>query len=240
MPISESSYADRRQRGRTIVEATKTLNPPFAPADASLEPAPMELYLKKIDEVNYSIATALADWKATVAHRIELVAQIKSRVLRANSRVKSNPAWATHAAGIKTLADRIRGQRLTKPKPPADSAAPAAPTRESGDQSYADIKNGLDLLTTALKKINGYDATTTTALAEITVASLEALATKLHTHNDDISRDIQTLTAARSTRITLYDGPTGLTSKLKGIKESVKSQYGSTSPQYLQIRPIRV
>ena len=237
MPQSETSYADRLQRARSIVNATKGFSPAFKPAESSLAPAAMETFVKSVEAANLAIATAMADWKETTSLRVITVAEIKKSVMRAHSRVKSKTAWAHHAPAVKALADKIRGARFAKPKLPAESTTPATPTRESGDLSYADIKSHLEQFNTAIKKITGYD---TDAPEEITHASLLALEGKLLTSNEQVSSQSQILASARSTRADLYDGPTGLKTKLKAIKESAKSQYGSTSTQYQQIKPIRV
>jgi hypothetical protein len=55
-----------------------------------------------------------------------------------------------------------------------------------------------------------------------------------------LSSCIITISAARAARLTMYDGPSGLSAKLKAIKESVKSQYGNGSMQYNQIKSLRI
>lgn len=237
MAQSETSFADRLQRARQIQAAIGSFLPAFAPADNSLASAPFLAFLLNAEAANLAVANTLADWKDNVSTRSNLLNDIKARVLRANARVKSNPTWAKHVPTIKALADKIRGHRTPAPKPPTDAETTPAATRERGDQSYADIKSHLDQFTAALKKITGYD---TNAPVEITIASLEAVSSQLQSRNSLMSSNVQALTAARSARSALYDGPAGLGAKLKAIKESVKSQYGNNSNQFLQIKPIRI
>ena len=237
MAQSETSFADRLQRARQIHSATLGCVPVFAPADASLAGAAFSTFLQNANTASLSVANALIDWKDTVASRIKLLVELKARVLRANARVKSNPSWASHVPTIKALADKIRGQRTPAPKPPKEEGAAPAVKREQGDQSYADIKNHLDQFTAALKKITNYDLN---APVDITTASLSATASQLQAQSSLIASHVQALSAARAARLAMYDGPSGLSAKLKAIKESVKSQYGNGSMQYNQIKSLRI
>lgn len=237
MAQSETSYSDRLQRARQIQAATQGFTPSFTPADNSLAGVAFATFLDNAAAANLAIANKLADWKDTVSNRSNLLSGIKARVLRANARVKSNPNWAKHLPSVKAIADKLRGYRTPAPKPPTESSTEPKATREKGDQSYADIKSQLDEFTAALKKISGYD---TNAPVEITIASLEAASAQLQAYNSLIASNVQALSAARASRTAFYDGTAGLATKLKAIKESVKSQYGTNSSQYTQIKPIRI
>jgi hypothetical protein len=237
MAQSESSYSDRLQRARQIQAAIEGFLPPFAPADSSLAGTVFVAFLDNAEAANLAIASKLADWKDTVSTRSNLLSNIKARVLRASARVKSNPNWAKHVPAVKALADKLRGYRTTTPKPPTENGTEPKAAREKGDQSYADIKNQLDLFNAALKKISGFD---TNAPVDITIASLVAVSSQFLALNSLIASNVQALSATRSARLALYDGAEGLSAKLKAIKESAKSQYGTNSSQYNQIKPIRI
>jgi hypothetical protein len=48
------------------------------------------------------------------------------------------------------------------------------------------------------------------------------------------------LARQRTERRALYESEIGLKESMKAIKNAVKAQYGTTSPQYLEARAIRV
>jgi hypothetical protein len=235
MPETERSFADRLQRGRELHAAIGGFVPPFAPADGQLTPPNFEDFLENLGGINNAVAEAEAAWQESAASRSALVADIKARALRASSRVKSNAAWKTHLPAVKAAADKLRGYRTPKPKTPENEAPPK--TRQKGDQSFGDIKALTDKLVAALKKVSGYD---TGAPADISTAGLTAMSTQLDGINQLTAGKEQTLTAARAPRKTNYDGANGLKEKMLAIKEATKSQYGSQSPEYLQVKGIRV
>jgi len=208
---TERSYADRLQRGRELHAASSGFTPGFAPVDGSLEPDAFEEFLDGLDTLNNAVVTAVSGWQDSAGSRSELVTEIKARALRASSRVKSNTAW-------KAKLPQVKG-------------------RQQGDQSFGDIKVLLDKLIAALGTVPGYD---TSAPADISIAGLQALSTQLDGLNKLVAGREQALASARSPRKEGYDGENGLSEKMKAIKEATKSQYGSQSPQFLQVKGIRV
>ncbi|MBC7980592.1 MAG: hypothetical protein H7Y36_08535 [Armatimonadetes bacterium] len=235
MPESENSYADRLQRGRELQAATAGFLPAFAPADADLIPATFDAFLDGLDTLNTAVTDAAADWMDDVVKRTAKVTEIKARALRASSRVKSNAAWKMNLPAVKTAADNLRGYRTPPPKAPED--APAPKTRLKGDQSYADIKGLTDKLVAALKKVPAYDTGTP---ADISIAGMMAIATQLDGLNQLVAGQEQALAAFRAPRKAGYDDAAGLKEKMLAVKEAAKSQYGSQSPEFLQIKGIRV
>ena len=231
----ENSFADRLQRGHSLHSVIVAATPVFAPADADLAPAAFATFLSSVAAANTAVATTIADWHTAVAARTDLVVTIKDRALRALNRVKSNRAWDLQLPAVKAAADKLRGYRQPKPKLPPDTPAP--PTRQSGDQSFADIKQLLTSLNAALGKVAGYD---TGAPVDITVASLTALATQLDGQNTLVAGREQALAAARASRSDAYDGETGLRQRMTAIKAAIASQYGTTSPAAIQAKAVRL
>lgn len=243
MANSETSFADRLQRGITLQAALAGFTPAFTPADAALAPATFATFLKSLDTMNKAVATAEAEWKDTAASRLALVAEIKARALRASARVKSNTAWKRQVTAVKTAADNVRGYRPPTPKlpPNPEEGNLPGPGRAKSDQSFGDIKVLLDKLIAALALVDGYD---TGAPTDITVASFTALSTQLDGFNQMVAGKEQALTAVRGPRNEAYatdlEGEPCLRTRMKAAKEATKSQYGTLSKEYAQVKGIRV
>jgi hypothetical protein len=75
---------------------------------------------------------------------------------------------------------------------------------------------------------------------DISSAGLSALATQLDGLNQLVAGKEQAFAAARAPRTAAYDGENGLKEKMLAIKESTRSQCGPQSPQFLQVKSIRV
>jgi hypothetical protein len=135
---------------------------------------------------------------------------------------------------VKLTYNNLRGYRApAAPKnPPSEGDGEAARRSAITSQSYADIKNLLDRFVASLKHLAGYD---TGAPEDLTIAALTALGAIDRPRPWSAGR-----VAARAGRTEAYDGTKGLFEKMKSIEESVKSQYGFRSPQFMQVRGIRV
>lgn len=234
MANTESSIADRLQRGRSMKSAITGFTPSFAPPDTTLLPAAFATFLDGLDTHNNWVAAAEADWKDDVADRIALVKDIKARALRTSARVKSHAVWKAQCPAVKAAAEALRGYRIPKPKAEPQPQVVLPKVRQQGDQSFGDVKNLLDKLIAALGHVSGYD---TGAPVDLTIATLSALSEELDTLNQAVATKEQALIAARVKRVEAYEK---LKEKMKAIKEAAVSQYGSRSPQHSQVRAIRV
>lgn len=242
MANTESSFADRLQRGRQLHAAIADFSPAFEPADPAIAPAALGEFLDELNAMNQAVTAAEADWKDSTTTRAALVTEIKSRALRAGARVKSNSAWKAQQPAVKAAADALRGYRPSAPKAAADPAEPkSSPRSAKTDQSYGDVKVLLDKLIAALMRVPGYDVS---APADIRIASLQALSTQLDGLNQMVAGKEQALSAMRSPRNAAYDqdlpGALCLKSRMLAAKAATKSQYGNASSQHGQIKGIRV
>lgn len=212
--------------------------PPFAPADTSLLPLAFGDFLEDLAGLNQDVAQAEADWKDFASLRRDIAVDIKERALRALARVKSNSAWRPKLPAVKKAADDLRGYRpkITK-NPPPDDGSPTPRAGARADQSFGDLKNLTDKLAAALGKVPGYD---TGAPADLTVAAITGQGAALDASNKTVAIREQDLSSARTPRRDAYDGPIGLREKMKAIKETSRSQYGSTSAQYGEVKSIRL
>jgi len=235
VPISEEGFADRLQRARTVQSAIAQFDPAFDPADESLDPATFDVFLDDLDEQNTNTATDVGTYSTDVNARVDMVKDVKKRVLRVKAYVKSNVAWKNHFPKVRSLSDKIRGYRPSTPKPPAGDEPPGSPpakVRSKGEQSYGEIEENLERLIAAVQAIPGYAP----PAAELSIASLQALATSLSTKNSTMgSLSIQVNVKQRER----VSGFNTLSDKISAIKEAVKSQYGIDSPEYQSIKGIK-
>ncbi|MFT5470554.1 MAG: hypothetical protein ACI8UO_005683, partial [Verrucomicrobiales bacterium] len=152
---------------------------------------------------------------------------------------KSNSAWSRQLPAVKAAADALRGYRPSRKKsPPKDDGTPATRTKPKADQSFGDIKNLTDKLVSALKKVPNFDDS---APVGIDTTALALRSADLDASNKTVAAAEQDLKVARVERGAGYVAEgTGLRAQMKAIKEATRSQYGGSSPEYLQVRPIIV
>ena len=239
MAISEKSFADRLGRGRLMQTAIAGFTPAFAPVDTTLAAAAFDTFLDDLDTQNTDTGSLVSQYTNEVSARGVMVKDIKARALRVLSFVGSNAAWKKYERGVKSLADKIRGNRPRAPKPPAPGETPGSPlakTRSKGEQSFAEIEENFEQLIAAVQGISGYAPPAT----DITVASLQTLSTDFAAKNAAMGTLAGQAGVSQRERLALYDGPGGLREKMLAIKKAVRAQYGSDSAEFGQVKGIKV
>ena len=236
-PQSETTFADRLQRGRDMQAAIAIFSPAFDPADPTLAATAFMNFLDALDQLNTETSTFVTSYTNGTAERMTMVAEIKDVALRVLSYLKSNPAWKKYLPGIKSLVDKIRGTSARRAKPPAATETPGSPQakkRNKGEQSFGEIDTNFDRLVAALGSVPGYAPTT----ADLTIANLTARAAAYSAKNATMSTLGQTVGLKQRDRSAGYDGDGGLREKMKAIKQAVRAQYGSSSAEYAQVKGI--
>lgn len=231
MAITESTFADRLQRGREMQVATAGFSPAFAPLDASLAPAAFDTFLNGLDTLHTTTGALVTQYSTEVPLRNDMVSTIKRLTAQVLSTIKSNPAWKNHVPAIKSLADKIRGIRPKAPKatPPPPGETPPAPKRRStGEQGYGDIEENFERLIAALGAVAGY----TPPATEITIAALTTLANSYAAKNLAMATLFAQLTTSQRDRLDQFNL---LREKMKAIKQAVRGQYGPGSPESGQV-----
>ncbi len=237
MANTESTFADRLQRGRQLQAFIADFDPAFEPGQDEIMPVDFDTFLTELAALNKAVTDTEADWRTTAPERVQLIKDIKSRALRAMARVKSDRKWAVKLDAVKQTYDNLRGYRTPSVKnPPAEGTASARRSATTA-QSCADIKNQADRFIASLKNLSGYD---TGAAADLTIAKLTEQSEALATINKSIADLEAALSGARASRKNGYNGLLGLHERMMSIKEATKSQYGQASIQYGQVKGIRV
>ena len=236
MPNTETTFADRLQNGRDLQAAIAAFSPAFAPTDATLAVAAFLTFLNGLDTMNTSTGAATAAYSTEVSARTAMVKLIKDLAARVLAYLKSNKVWAKYLPGIKALVDKIRDNRPKAPKAPAPAEGPTSPAakkRIKGEQSFGDIATNFEKLVAALAPVPGYAPPAT----ELSIANLQTAADDFSDQNSTMAALIQQVGLKQRDRL---DGYKTLREMMKAIKEAVKSQYGSGSPEYDQVKGIDV
>jgi len=237
LSMGEQSYRDRQARAELLRNMVAGFGVPFNPPDATLNVAGFTTFLASIDTANNQVDVQEASYTTSATERSQLVISIKKRATQMVGRLKSNGAWAGEYASAKQTADKLRGKTPPKPKPPTDVPTPDhTKTRNTGDQAYAEVAALLEKLVTTA---TGAAAWATGVPTELSAATLAALVTELTSLNTSLSTLDASLTTNREKRKLLYFGPKGLQEKFQFVKDSVKGQYGQSSPEYASVKGIR-
>ncbi len=242
MATSERSFPERLQKARLLSAATAIMSPAFQPADVTLGVIPFGIYLESVSVSIDDVATTVTTFSSAIQLRISDTDEAQLICTQIVSYVKSNAAWKLQFPRIKQLADKVRlikppRKTLSPPAPePGQSTPPLVKLRDRGDGSYAEIEANFRAFVAAAAGLVGY-APPDVAIQSVTLASMVL---SLSENNVSIAASDQALDDAQRTRYALfYEPESGLASKFKAIKDSVKGQYGQTSTEWASVKGMR-
>ena len=231
---SERSFQDRYQRGISLKDAVSLLTPAYAPPDVKFTLAALTAALATADGANATLTARRSLHEDDVSDRKALVKALGPLITQSLCHVRGNSAWATRLAAVKQAADKVRGTRPRRRRPPTDPA-PARKPRQAAERSYVEIAAYLQAYIDRLAALPGYapedDA--------IKLPALQAIQLQLDALNLSVSALRQSLTDAIRDRADAYTGPAGLKTVFLGMKTSVQGQYSRKSPHARAISAMR-
>ncbi|MEZ6110587.1 MAG: hypothetical protein R3C99_06190 [Pirellulaceae bacterium] len=235
--MANYSFADRLGRARSMQAAIDSFSPAFDPADESLSATAFAAMLDELETMNAAVDQQLDQYKTGVDERKAMLKDLQLRAGRVLSLINSNQAWARYQRSVKSVVDKIRGNRPKSPKPPSGSESAAqTKNRRTGQRSFAEMESHLNRLTATLQKIADYDP----PAPELSIAELQSLHTALSTKNLAMVDLDQELSMKQRDRAAAYDGERGLREQMKAIKAAVRAQYGSRSSEHAAVSGIRL
>jgi hypothetical protein len=233
--MGDTSFPDRLGRGRLMHAAIAGFDPQFAPADAALKAGAFNSALNDLETLNSETDDLVDQYKTGVRERTAIIVDLRDRAGRVLSFVVSNKAWSKHLPAVKSVVEKIRGNRAVTIKPPTGAeTAEETKKRKSGARSFTEMTAHLVRLIAAVKKISGYAP----PAAELTIAQLQALHAALHARNLAMVDLDQETGMKQRERFNAYNGPDGLKENMKAIKAAVRAQYGGASPEYAAVKGI--
>lgn len=144
-------------------------------------------------------------------------------------------ATAEMVKDAKTINRKIQGKRAKEIIAPTDPNTPPPATISTSQQSYDQLIEHFAKLITLLKSEPSYNPNE----ADLRIPTLEALLTQLRTDNTNVMNAYTQVSNARINRdAILYTEKTGLVDVALEVRAYVKSVFGASSDQYLQVKSL--
>lgn len=236
---TESSFADRQARAVTMQVTIAGFAPAFAPSDTSVNAAGFLTFCGDVDAANTAVGAAVGTWHVLVEERQALVKVMKATSTRVLAYLKSNETFAGRLKTATVAANKLRGVTPKKPKAPEPPPpGPAPKSRNSGDQSYADIAQHFKALIVSVTGLPGYAPVPVSN--PITLGNLNGMLSTYSAKNNAIT-PVEVLWRDKvQDRAKIYDGKKGLRDKMTTVKNAVKAQYGQDSAEYGAVKGIKL
>lgn len=236
MPQSEASYADRVQKARNLYDAVSGLSPVFVPAPGGVSLPTFDAAIDTCDSLVGTVDSAKANWQDAVGRRSTTAKTIQDTTTQLINYIKSSTTWKNMYAAAKRFADAVRGKKATLPPlpepPPGETPAKRI---QRGGESFAELEKnwrGLVNLAIALPGFSPVDV-------KIQAGTISGLLSSIRSLNEEVSLKEAALSEAQQARYSAFYATGGLGEMFQTLKVGVKGQYGTTSPQWAQVKGIK-
>ncbi len=170
-----------------------------------------------------------------VNDRVIAFTGLKALSTRLVSALETTNAPKEKISDAKGFNRKMQGRRAAAIQTPTDPNAPAPKTISSAQLSYDQLIQHFAALISILQSETSYLPNET----DLKILTLIAKQADLTAKNNAVATAYTTISNSRIARNKmLYDTTTGLVDIALEVKKYVKSVYGSTSPEYAQVRKI--
>ncbi|MDP2207691.1 MAG: hypothetical protein Q8K98_02810 [Bacteroidota bacterium] len=192
-------------------------SPTYTATDPNIQIPNYTTYLTDVAQQNLDVNKERSAYTTGATERMAIVKDVKTRSGMTRSYVDSVGAYSSSRTTVRNIVKKILNYQTVKPKFPADSPTP--PKRNKGEQSFADYKP---------------------TNPELQIGEMTALFTSFDNMNQEMNTLASNISVLVNTRVNLYDGAGGLKERMLAVKSAVRAQYGTSSPEYLSVKGIKV
>ncbi|MDR2449413.1 MAG: hypothetical protein LBD52_05580 [Prevotellaceae bacterium] len=234
----ESGIATYIGHFRLLIDVCVGFGVKYNPQIPALQIANLEEQLTGVQASVQLVDSLLPDYLSAEGARHEQFVKVYPLATRIQATAIVLGLPPTIVTRIKEIVHKIRGERAVSLQPEKDINPDGTPAKHisvsqtSFNEQIEHFNQLIDLVAS--------QAAYTPAEADLTVPSLTALLGELRLTNDAVMAALPPLTAARQARNErLYAPQTGMIDTALMVKEYVKAAFGSTSPQYKEVRHIK-
>jgi hypothetical protein len=209
---------------------------------ATYNPSKNSLKLPQLNTLYTDSANSLqnvvgknTEYNNAVNNRVEAFEDLRSLSTRLVNALETTDANKEKIDDAKGFNRKLQGKRASKIEEPVDPNQPAPKTISSSQQSYDQLIQHFEGLTSVLESESSYAPNET----DLQVATLNAKANDLKANNNKVAIAYTGVSNARIDRNkTLYKEDNGLVDTASEVKKYIKSVYGATSPEFGQVKGI--
>ena len=231
---SETGHAVNISNFKLLIDKVTAFGPGYNPSNTDITVANMTTAWNAADGAHQTLTTALQNSKNPINARDILFKPVNKQVTRVLNILNSTKASKQMKKDAKGLGDKYRGFGVKVKKMPDGTPDPSSVS--TSHQSFVQRADVFKQLAVLL----GSDSNYAPNEPELTVASLNTLATAMKTSNDNIGTIIAPVENARIGRDdALYNEEDGILARAAACKDYVQGAGGFTSPQAKSVTSIK-
>lgn len=209
---------------------------------ATYNPSKAALKIPQLNTIATTAQTKLADvitkntaYNNAVNDRVLAFSGLKALSTRLVSALETTNAPKEKISDAKGFNRKMQGRRASAIQTPTDPNAPAPKTISSAQLSYDQLIQHFAALVAVLQSETSYLPNEN----DLKIATLTAKQSDLFAKNNAVATAYTTISNSRIARNkALYEPTTGLVDTALEVKKYIKSIYGTTSPEYAQVKSI--
>lgn len=233
---SEVGHAKNVANFQDLIAFVEGYGPIYNPSKTSLTAAQLTALHTTANASLQNVINLNTAYNDAVNNRVEAFADLRPLSTRLVNALEATDASQEKIDDAKGFNRKIQGQRASKKEEPLDPNQPAPKTISTSQQSYDQLIQHFEGLIAVLASEPSYAPNET----ELQITSLQARAQDLRDKNNQEAIADTAVSNARLERGTiLYHDSTGLVDTALDVKKYVKSVYGTSSPEYNQIKGIK-
>ena len=233
---SESGHAKNSANFQDLIEFVTGYGAMYNPSKSSLQLVNLIQLKADADGKLADVIVKNTNYNNAVNDRIIVFTGLKSLSTRLVSALETTNAPKEKISDAKGFNRKMQGKRASATQTPIDTNAIAPSTISTSQQSFDQLIQHFSGLISILQSETSY----TPNENDLKVTSLTAKQAELTTKNNAVATAYTSISNSRISRNkTFYETTTGLVEIAAEVKKYVKSVYGSTSPEYAQIKSIK-
>ena len=233
---SEVGHAKNVANFQDLIEFVTGYGATYNPSKNSLK-LPQLIALKaSADATLADVITKNTNYNNKVNERITAFSGLKSLSTRLVNALQTTDATTETIGNAKTFNRKMQGKKASSSQTPTDPNTPAPTTISTSQQSYDQLIQHLAGLTSVLEAETSYTPNET----DLQVATLQTKIADLTAKNTAVATAYASISNSRIARNeTLYSSSTGLVETANEVKKYIKSVFGTTSPEFAQIKGLK-
>lgn len=234
---SETGHAKNVANFQDLIEFITGYGAIYNPSKTNLKLPQMVALKTAADTSIAEVIPKNTDYNTKVNLRAAAFSDVRGLATRLIAALQATDASDETIADAKTFNNKIQGKGSSAPKAPLDPNNPPAKTTSASQQSYDQLIQHLSGLKSILEAEPSYAPNE----VDLQIATLDTKIADLIQTNDAVPPVYAAVSNARIARDKiLYTDENSLYETAKDIKIYVKALFGSTSPEFAQVKGIQI
>lgn len=231
--VHETGHAKNVANFQNLIEFVKSYGNAYNPSKPSLQLSALQELKASADDTLKEVLAKNTFYNTKIDERLNAFSSLKSLSTRLINALQATDATTGIINDAKAYNRKIQGKKAKAPKASDTLSEGAHKTISTSQQSYDQQIQHLAGLKNVLEAEPSYSPNED----DLKIATLNRKITDLQERNTAVASAYTAVSTSRMIRNKiLYTGESGIFETAKDVKKYIKSVFGATSPQFVQVK----